>query len=318
VHPEVSGESGVVGKAPQGGRSAKISAQGAAAGAAAAAGAQEKKYQDPPGAPPQRAQEEKQQDRPGAPPGKRERNSDAVRRHEEILEDLYGQIKSLEFAVGEEGLIAVRGRILIVEQEAIRQESGRAAASSAAFEGLVAGVQRAGSRVSREHEQLKERVGKHARRIESLESLVQELESEHSSAFQRRIERIEAVLVEHSAAFERNIQHYQEGFDRNIKRIGEILAQQFDSNIKRIEENQFRDFSQVRGRAQACEAACEAQVSSVKSEWEIRFQNSEERIAFNAQGLRQCKALLGLEKLPEEEVQEIEQQVAKRRKFNPE
>ena len=84
MHPEVSGESGVVGKAPQGGRSAKISAQGAAAGAAAAAGAQEKQYQDPPGAPPQR-----------------ERSSDAVRRHECILEDLQEQIKQLEFATND-------------------------------------------------------------------------------------------------------------------------------------------------------------------------------------------------------------------------
>jgi hypothetical protein len=56
----------------------------------------------------------------------------------------------------------------------------------------------------------------------------------------------------------------------------------------------------------------------VKSEWEIRFQNSEERIAFTAQGLRQCKALVGLEKIPEEEVQELERKVAKRRKQNPE
>ena len=112
MHPEVSGESGVVGKAPQGGRSTKISAQGAAAGAAAAAGAQEKKYQDPPGAPPQR-----------------ERSSDAVRRHECILEDLQEQIKQLEFATGEEGLIAVRGRILVVEQDVIRHAGRRGQAA---------------------------------------------------------------------------------------------------------------------------------------------------------------------------------------------
>jgi hypothetical protein len=254
VHPEVSGESGVVGKAPQGGRSAKISAQGAAAGAAAAAGSQKEQWQDPPGAPP-----------------RRERSSDAVRRLECILEDLQEQVKQLEFETGEEGLIAVRGRILIVEQDAIRQESGRAAASSAAFEGLVAGVQRAGSRVLREQEQLKARIGKQARRIQALESRVQVLESEHSSAFGRKIERIQSVQVEQSEAFDRNIERVQ-------VILQEVLAKQFES----------------------------------------RFQAGEKSIESIARGVRQCKALVGLEKIPEEEVQELERRVAKRRKHNPE
>jgi hypothetical protein len=66
-------------------------------------------------------------------------------------------------------------------------------ASAAAFEGLVAGVQRQSTRVEREVEELKERVGKQVRRISVLEDRVQHLESEQSSAFQRRIERIEEV-----------------------------------------------------------------------------------------------------------------------------
>ena len=130
---------------------------------------------------------------PGRPPFPRERSADAVRRHESILEDLQEQCRVLEFAVGEEGFLAGRARFLLVHQRGVEQEFHRVSASAAAFEGLVAGVQRQGTRVEREVEELKERVGKQVRRISVLEDRVRLLESEQSSAFQRRIERIEAV-----------------------------------------------------------------------------------------------------------------------------
>jgi hypothetical protein len=101
----------------------------------------------------------------------------------------------LEFEVGEEGRFSNRARFLLVHQRGVEQEFHRVSASAAAFEGLVAGVQRQGTRVEREVEELKERVGKQVRRISVLEDRVQLLESEQSSAFQRRIERIEAVAL---------------------------------------------------------------------------------------------------------------------------
>ena len=125
----------------------------------------------------------------------RERSADAVRRHEGLLSGLAEECRELQFEVGEEGLFQSRARTLLVHQRGVEAEFERVAASSAAFEGLVAGVQRASTRVEREVEQLKERVGKQERRILALEGRVQLLESEHSGAFERRIERIEAVAL---------------------------------------------------------------------------------------------------------------------------
>ena len=132
---------------------------------------------------------------PGRPPFSRERSADAVRRHESILEDLQEQCRVLEFRTGEEGYLAGRARFLQVHLRGVEGEFHRVSASAAAFEGLVAGVQRQSTRIEREVEELKERVGKQVRRISVLEDRVLLLESEQSSAFQRRIERIEAVAL---------------------------------------------------------------------------------------------------------------------------
>ena len=180
MRPEVSGERGVVGRAPPGCRSAKISGPEAAAGEAAAAGAQERRA-----------------DVPGRPPFPRERSADALRRHEDLISGLLAECRAIRVELGEEGgLWSYRAQGFLVQQRLLEAEFGRVAASSAAFEGLVQSVQQAGARIERAVLELKELGAEQERRALVLEGRVSALE-EHSSAWERRaerrIERIEAA-----------------------------------------------------------------------------------------------------------------------------
>ena len=180
MRPEVSGERGVVGRAPPGCWSAEISVPEAAAGAAAAAG-----------------ERERSADLPGRPPFPRERSADALRRHEDLISGLLAECRAIRVELGEEGgLWSYRAQGFVVQQRLLEAEFGRVAASSAAFEGLVRGVQQAGARIERAVLELKELGAEQERRAQVLEGRVSALE-EHSSAWERRaerrIERIEAA-----------------------------------------------------------------------------------------------------------------------------
>jgi hypothetical protein len=107
------------------------------------------------------------------------------------------ECRAIRVELGEEGgLWSYRAQGFLVQQRLLEAEFGRVAASSAAFEGLVRGVQQTGARVERAVLELKELGAEQERRALVLEGRVLALE-EHSSAWERRaerrIERIEAA-----------------------------------------------------------------------------------------------------------------------------
>ena len=131
-----------------------------------------------------------------------EERSREISRLERLIEGVRAECVELRFEVGEEGRFAVRGRILLQEQEALRRHIeivGASVGALGAFQRVVSDSQAAIEAVEQRVLALERRSAEQERRLVASEQQIRDLNSERSGLRQaeaeRRIERAEDRLA---------------------------------------------------------------------------------------------------------------------------